>query len=176
MHIKPLILLELWCLVSHVTPGNSAILCLCLGRDILVWLLSSGILGLGKNICTEQRWLPQPNFEYNEEVGDVCWTMLMYAYHCLSVLPPASQISAWTILPSGLVSDASEMLSPAFVSELPKRSCQKLQGFWSQKMATPQLHCWGNNIPGSSTYINMCEGYAKLVLPCFALSVATMPC
>ena len=122
MHIKPLILLELWCLVSHVTPGNSAILCLCLGRDILVWLLSSGILGLGKNICTEQRWLPQPNFEYNEEVGDVCWTMLMYAYHCLSVLPPASQISAWTILPSGLVSDASEMLSPAFVSELPKTS------------------------------------------------------
>ena len=97
--------------------------------------------------------------------------MLMYAYHCLSVLPPASQISAWTILPSGLVSDASEMLSlsPAFVSELPKRSCQKLQGFWSQKMATPQLHCWGNQHPRQFHLHKHVRGICKIGFAVFCL-------
>lgn len=122
MHITPLILLELWCLVSHVTPCNSAILCLCLGRDILVWLLSSGILGLAKIVSNEQRWLPQPNFEYNEEVGDVCWTMLMYG-DLFCPLPRRFLLEQFCLLAlSQMPVRCCRYLSPAFVSELPKRT------------------------------------------------------
>ena len=105
------------------------------------------------------------------------WCMLIDAV-CWSVLPPASQISAWTILPSGLVSNASETICHQLLFQLPKHAASKVSGaFWSSQKVAPRLHCWGNDIPGSSTYTSMCKGYAKLVLPCFALlSVATMPC